>query len=88
MVKAMELSCSLDSEHILEILDHTDDRVVSGFIGTNMTDVKVADVMADGSMLDVMPEPDDAFRHFIHFSRLTFQKMKHQPQSSLASDAR
>jgi hypothetical protein len=88
MIKPVELSSSLDSKDILEILDHTDDRVVSGFIGTNMTDVKVADVMADGAMLDVMPEPDDAFRHFIHFSRLTFQKVEHQPQSSLASDAR
>ena len=88
MIQAGELLGILYCHHVLDILYHTDSGTVTTVVGTDRTDVLVADVMADLAEFHFFLHPADGIGKLKHIIGILTQEVEHQSQGGLASDAR
>ena len=87
MVESVELLRILDSHHILNILNDADHQTITTGIGADGTGIRVADIMADMTLLDFLLKAADGVGKLLHLAVLLTQKPEHESQSGLAADA-
>ena len=88
MIEAVELLRILDGHHVLDILDDADHRAITTGIGADGACIRVADIMADMTVLDFLLQAADGFGKLLHLAILLTQEPEHEAQGGLAADAR
>ena len=84
MVKATVGLRVLHRHHVLHVLYHTNGGAVAPGIGTDGTDIGVADVVAHAAVLDVLAHMLNGRGKLLRRGNRLTQQVKHQAQGSLA----
>ena len=88
MINATELPCVFDRHHFLDILDHTDRRMVTLMVGTDRAHVIVAYIMADLTIFDIPAKCQQRGRKPFRIADIPTKHMKRQPERRLPSHSR
>ena len=84
MVDTIILLRVLNSHHILYILHHTYRGTVAVTVGTDRTDISVADVVADTTMTDISTHMCNGIGKGFDIVLWLSQKMQHEAERRLA----
>ena len=79
MVQPPELGRVLDGHHVADAFDHANEGAVAPFIGANLADWLVGEIVANGTMPDVSPHVLDCFGEFFSGIGFLANEVQRQP---------
>lgn len=79
----MMLMCVLHAHYVLNSLDHANGGSVAQGIGTDWTNVGLADIVANSAILDFLTKFNDGFAKIRGYRSILTKKIKHKAKSRL-----
>ncbi len=87
VIEALELTCGLDGHHFLDVLDHTDGGSITLGIGTDLTEVGVAEVVTALAVTHLLAQTDERFAKVNGSLGLLTKQMEREAKRRLTTNA-
>ena len=88
MVEAGIDTGTLNGHHVLHVFDHTDLRLVAALVGTNLTHLVIADVVAVCTVFHLVAQPQQAVGQRMGHACIFAQEVQHKAQRGFSSHTR
>ena len=88
VVETAKLDGSFDCHDLFNIFDHADDGTITGFVGTDGTDLRIGDVVTHRAIVNFLFEAGQCASELLYRFVVLTEQVKHQTKCRLPADAR